>query len=132
MRQELESQESEKELLKTNEELLKAGYSLQLFPRPINLFYLTDESRDRIVFNSDTNKFSMDNQNGKAWSKKDILDELETFPDRFSPNAVLRPIYQETILPNLVYIGGWGEINYWMQLKNVFIIKIVLCGHIWK
>ncbi|MFT6982029.1 MAG: hypothetical protein ACJAUD_000796 [Crocinitomicaceae bacterium] len=33
---------------------------------------------------------------------------------------ILRPVYQEVILPNLAYIGGAGEISYWLQLKGVF------------
>ena len=45
---------------------------------------------------------------------------METNPERFSPNVVLRPLYQETILPNLAYIGGGGELAYWFQLKSVF------------
>ncbi|HET9825118.1 MAG TPA: bacillithiol biosynthesis BshC, partial [Chitinophagaceae bacterium] len=44
----------------------------------------------------------------------------EDHPERFSPNVILRGIFQETILPNLVYIGGGGEIAYWLQLKGLF------------
>jgi uncharacterized protein YllA (UPF0747 family) len=32
----------------------------------------------------------------------------------------MRPVYQETVLPNLCYVGGAGEISYWLQLKGVF------------
>ena len=46
--------------------------------------------------------------------------ELENYPERFSPNVLLRPIYQETILPNLAYIGGGAELAYWFQLKTTF------------
>ena len=45
---------------------------------------------------------------------------MEQFPDRFSPNVILRPMYQQSILPNLVYVGGPGEINYWLELKHAF------------
>jgi uncharacterized protein YllA (UPF0747 family) len=54
------------------------------------------------------------------FTSKDILDELDNFPDRFSPNVILRGLYQETILPNIVFIGGGSEVAYWMQLKNLF------------
>jgi len=55
-----------------------------------------------------------------TFDEKDILTELKQNPERFSPNVILRGIYQETILPNLVYIGGGGEIAYWLQLKDLF------------
>ena len=32
----------------------------------------------------------------------------------------MRPLYQEVILPNLCYIGGGGELAYWLQLKENF------------
>src|SRR5690606_9840507 len=46
--------------------------------------------------------------------------EVENHPEKFSPNVILRPLYQETILPNLCYIGGGGELAYWFQLKEMF------------
>jgi uncharacterized protein YllA (UPF0747 family) len=46
--------------------------------------------------------------------------ELENNPEKFSPNVIMRPVYQETILPNLCYIGGGGELAYWFQLKDYF------------
>jgi uncharacterized protein YllA (UPF0747 family) len=54
------------------------------------------------------------------FSKESLVSELNQHPERFSPNVTLRPLYQETILPNLAYIGGPGELNYWLQLKGVF------------
>ena len=55
-----------------------------------------------------------------VFSKEEILLELEINPTHFSPNVLLRPVYQEVILPNLCYIGGGGEIAYWLQLKEMF------------
>lgn len=37
--------------------------------------------------------------------------------EEFSPNVVLRPVYREHILPNIAYIGGGGELAYWIQLR---------------
>jgi uncharacterized protein YllA (UPF0747 family) len=45
---------------------------------------------------------------------------IEETPEKFSPNVILRPLYQETILPNLAYAGGPAELVYWLQLKDVF------------
>lgn len=111
---------SEKAILTTNEQLTTMGYSLQLYPRPINMFYLGENHRSRIYFSDSESKYRLEGVSDWSGTKEEILQEIENHPERFSPNAALRPLYQEVILPNLVYIGGWGEINYWMQLKGVF------------
>jgi uncharacterized protein YllA (UPF0747 family) len=49
-----------------------------------------------------------------------VKTELERFPERFSPNVILRPVFQEMILPNVAFIGGGGELAYWLELKQVF------------
>lgn len=46
--------------------------------------------------------------------------EIHNYPERFSPNVILRGLYQETILPNVAFIGGGSEVAYWMQLKDLF------------
>ena len=89
---------------------------VQVNPREINLFYLS-ETRDRIEF--DGENFQIVDKNLK-FTKDEILSELENYPEKFSPNAVLRPVYQETILPNIAYVGGNAEIMYWLELKDYF------------
>ncbi len=101
----------------TAERLQAAGYKLQANPREINLFYLKDGMRERIVRVKD--KF-VTHDSRFTLHEKEILSELKDHPERFSPNVILRGIYQEIILPNLVYIGGGGEIAYWLQLKDLF------------
>lgn len=92
-------------------------YFVQVTPREINLFYIEDNLRERIIF--ENNRYKVNNTS-LSFSKEEILKELENHPERFSPNVILRPLYQETILPNLCYIGGGGELAYWLQLKPVF------------
>lgn len=98
-------------------EKLTAHYKMQANPREINLFYLQDGMRERIV------------QEGNQWKvlhtsltfTADALEaELEAHPERFSPNVILRGMFQETILPNLAFIGGGGEIAYWLELQQLF------------
>jgi len=55
-----------------------------------------------------------------SFTEPEILQQLETNPERFSANVILRPVFQEMILPNIAFIGGGGEIAYWLELKNVF------------
>lgn len=101
----------------TNSELEAAGYSPQIFSREINFFYLQDGSRERIIREGDTYQV---NNSSVTFSEAEILSELENHPERFSPNVVMRPLYQEVILPNLAYVGGPAEMIYWLQLPKVF------------
>lgn len=100
-----------------SEMLAAQGYPTQVFPREINLFYLLDGYRERILLENGIYKTKDEKY---KFNKVEILEELAVHPERFSPNVVLRPLYQESILPNLCYIGGPGEIAYWLQLKTVF------------
>ncbi len=102
---------------KTAEQLSNAGYKVQANPREINLFYLKDNIRERIV--KKNIQYSIFNTQ-YSFSKEHLIEELNNFPERFSPNVILRGLYQETILPNLAFIGGGGETAYWLQLKNLF------------
>jgi uncharacterized protein YllA (UPF0747 family) len=58
-----------------------------------------------------------------SFTQSEIIREVKDHPERFSPNALLRPVYQEFILPNLAYVGGGSEIAYWLQLKEYFNLK---------
>ncbi|MBB1489891.1 bacillithiol biosynthesis BshC, partial [Oceanospirillum sp. D5] len=73
--------------------------------------------RERIVFEDDIYKVL---NTDIIWSESEILKHLNEKPERFSPNVIMRPLYQEVILPNLCYIGGGGELAYWIQLKSYF------------
>lgn len=114
--EEIEEQFSHSEVEKTVAELSKK-YKVQAGGRDINLFYLIDDSRERIE--KDGDKFIVQNKN-LSFSKEDLLNELTNHPERFSPNVILRGALQETVLPNIVFIGGGGELAYWLELKNVF------------
>ena len=96
---------------------LKEKYKIQVHPREINLFYLADSSRERIT--RETHGYQVLNTD-LSFTEKELLEELEEHPDRFSPNVITRPLYQEFILPNLCYIGGGGELAYWLEFKDYF------------
>jgi bacillithiol biosynthesis cysteine-adding enzyme BshC len=99
------------------DQLKDLGYGVQVNPREINLFYLNDGLRERIVEEEGT--YSV-HETDIQWSAEEMKKEVHDFPERFSPNVVLRPLYQEVILPNLCYIGGGGELAYWFELKDMF------------
>ncbi|WP_291138834.1 bacillithiol biosynthesis cysteine-adding enzyme BshC [Flavobacterium sp. UBA7663] len=103
---------------RVNETLpLLKEYNVQVNPREINLFYIQDDLRERIIFEKGNFKI---NNTLLSFSESEILTELEKNPENFSPNVILRPLYQEVILPNLCYIGGGGELAYWLELKSNF------------
>lgn len=114
VRHELKNQVS---FTKVSETLAKFPYTVQVNPREINLFYLDKNLRERIIKENDT--YLINNTNLK-FSEKELLDILESHPEKFSPNVIMRPLYQEVILPNLCYIGGGGELAYWLELKAFF------------
>ncbi|UUC47243.1 bacillithiol biosynthesis cysteine-adding enzyme BshC [Flavobacterium cerinum] len=115
VKQELLEQTSFQNVTATSD-LLKA-YNIQVNPREINLFYIEDQLRERIVY--ENGKYFV-NGTSRWFTTEEILDELERCPEKFSPNVIMRPLYQEVILPNLAYIGGGGELAYWLELKSFF------------
>jgi len=115
LKEELLQNTSFKNVSETIDRLKK--YPTQVNPREINLFYIEDNLRERILFEDGIFKI---NNTKITFSVKGLVELLETNPEKFSPNVILRPLYQEVILPNLGYIGGGGEIAYWLELKSTF------------
>ncbi len=110
-------QEANRLVNETSQKLEAAGYKNQAFSREINFFYLGEGIRERIVKEGDTYKVL---NTELMFSEKEITDLIDSEPECFSPNVIMRPLYQETILPNLAYAGGPAEIAYWFQFKEVF------------
>lgn len=102
---------------KTSHTLTENGYKTQVNGRDINFFYLKDNLRERIVKSGDL--YEVNNTN-IVFNQEQLIQEVNNHPDRFSPNVIMRPLYQEVILPNIAYIGGGAEVAYWMQLKANF------------
>ncbi len=108
---------SHQKITKQTEKLTAIGYPEQVHPRELNLFYIKEGLRERII---KIDGAYVVNDTNIRFSESEILQELEDRPERFSPNALLRPLFQEVILPNLCYVGGGGELAYWFQLKSYF------------
>jgi bacillithiol biosynthesis cysteine-adding enzyme BshC len=116
MEKELRTGFSQKAIGATKEKLASA-YHVQSDGRDLNLFYLKENTRARIEKQGDSYIIVDTNI---IFTEEEIVKELHAHPDRFSPNVILRGVYQETILPGIAFIGGGGELAYWMELKNVF------------
>lgn len=108
---------SSSQIVEKTSEKLGEYYTVQANPREINLFYLKDHIRQRIE--EKNGSYSILNT-GISFTKEEIKKELRDHPERFSPNVILRGLYQEAILPDLAFIGGGGEMAYWLQLKELF------------
>ncbi len=106
-----------KKVNSTIEKLKQLKYEAQVNPREINCFYMEAGVRARIEKEGDNyNIVGMD----KKFSKTELQQLVKSHPEKISPNVVLRPCYQQFILPNLAYVGGPGELAYWLEYKEMF------------
>ncbi len=117
MERELFDSVSQPLIEKAQRALEEIGYSGQAHAREINLFYLSAGRRDRIVRDGENYGVLGTDQ---TFTEAELRSELESAPERFSPNVVMRPLFQELIFPNLAYIGGGGELAYWLERKEQF------------
>ena len=105
------------ELVNKTCEKLNPHYSVQAKPREINLFYLKENIRER--FDKADEIYQVNNTSIK-FSKDELKLLLNKEPETFSPNVILRGLFQESILPDIAFIGGGGELAYWLQFKELF------------
>jgi bacillithiol synthase len=117
LHQEFFGNASEPIVQQTNSKLIAAGYKPQAVGRDINLFYIVGNKRHRIEKHN-VGWFVIDT--ALSFDEAQLKLEIEHHPERFSCNVILRGVYQESILPNIAFIGGGGELAYWLQLKDVF------------
>ena len=96
---------------------MKSNYKIQANPREINFFYLLDNYRVAIV--TDGEKYKT-NDDKYVFTKEELQQEIQIYPERFSPNVIMRPLYQEVLLPNLAYVAGPNELAYWLELRSMF------------
>lgn len=113
---ELKEQFSHKAVEKTLAQLGQ-HYQVQAGGRDLNLFYLMDDKRERIELRGI--KYEVQGLQ-LQFTENELLTELHKHPERFSANVILRGVFQEMLLPNIAFIGGGGEIAYWLELKKVF------------
>ncbi|KRP11720.1 MAG: hypothetical protein ABR95_13550 [Sphingobacteriales bacterium BACL12 MAG-120813-bin55] len=96
---------------------LAEHYGAQAYVRDINLFYMQDGLRERIERQGDSYSVL---HTDLVFSQQELIEAIQKQPEAFSPNVILRPLYQQMVLPSLAYVGGGGELAYWLQLKGIF------------
>lgn len=117
MEDELKNQTSFKLVNETNKKLAAQNYPVRVKPREVNLFYLGNNFRERIIVKNDIAEI---NNHDISFNVSEMIRLMQNGPQDFSPNVILRPLYQETVLPNIAYVGGPAEVDYWLQLKSLF------------
>ncbi|WP_374165410.1 bacillithiol biosynthesis cysteine-adding enzyme BshC [Arcticibacter sp. MXS-1] len=115
--EDITSRNSFRLITETSKKIHELGYATQVNAREINFFYMKEGLRERIV---EENGVYTVLGSDLRFSETELRDEIRQHPERFSPNVIMRPLYQEVILPNLAYIGGGAELVYWLQLKANF------------
>ena len=108
-------------LLARNKELDRAGFAAQVkvTGRSTALFYLGGGGREAVRSNG--SQFHADTT---SWSAPELASAISASPESFSPNALLRPVMQDYLLPTIAYIGGPSEISYFAQ-SEVFYSKLL-------
>ncbi len=104
--------------IETSKKLKQAKYDCQIQLREgiLNLFF-TDPERLSIGIKED-GYIIKDTQ--QTYGRDELFALMENKPYLCSPNVLLRPIYQDSILPTVAYIGGPSEVAYFAQMKGIY------------
>ncbi len=104
--------------VETSAQLSASGYdpAIHLHEGILNLFFVESERR---TIESKEGAFVI-KETGRVFGRDDLADLAGRKPALFSPNVILRPIYQDAVLPTVAYIGGPGEIAYFAQMKEIY------------
>ncbi len=98
---------------------LEETYHAQVKVKPINLFFI--ENNERLLIEPVEEEYRLKGRR-KKFTKDELLDQLNKFPEKFSPNVLLRPICQDYLFPTAFYVGGPSEISYFAQLSPLYDI----------
>lgn len=112
-------------LLARTDELAQHGYHAQVLVSETSslLFLLDRETGERLALrpvNDPSEAETRWRAGAHVFSKDDLLKILEESSERLSPNALLRPVFQDTVLPTVAYIGGPAEIAYFAQSEVLY------------
>jgi bacillithiol biosynthesis cysteine-adding enzyme BshC len=113
-----EDSPSTRRAISASRRLRDAGYEAQvpLHEGILNIFYADGERRS---IRGKDGVFRIKGKRAPA-RKEELLGRAKQAPFMFSPNVLLRALYQDALLPTAAYIGGPGEIAYFAQMKGVY------------
>src|SRR5271163_3488567 len=104
-------------LLARGKELEKAGYAAQVkvTARSSLIFSMANGTRQPIAASGA--KFVCGEQ---TWTREELIQAVQAEPEKFSPNALLRPVLQDFLLQTAAYIAGPAEIAYFAQAEVIY------------
>jgi len=107
--------ELEAALLARTAELERDGYHAQVLVKPDSsmLFLIDEQTGERLALRRVAD--GLWKAGSKTYTTTNLHGILDSAPERISPNALLRPVFQDTILPTAAYVGGPAEIAYFAQ-----------------
>lgn len=94
------------------------GYHIQAKTSDINLFY--HENGERLKIEENSNESQKYRIGEKEYHYKELRELAEEHPERFSPNVLLRPVFQDFAIPTIAYISGPSEIGYASQIRELY------------
>ena len=100
-------------VLERNRELAAAGYHAQVHVEEQTSFFFLLENGKRLTLRRNGREFTT---NGRRFS----TEELAARAADLSPNALLRPVVQDAMLPTVAYIGGPAEMAYLAQSEAIY------------
>jgi bacillithiol biosynthesis cysteine-adding enzyme BshC len=106
-----------KELAARGRALDQAGYHAQVKVVAGNTLLFINVNARRQALRQPNHQFSAGRM---TFSIEELLDGIEKSPEAFTPNVLLRPIVQDTLLPTAAYVGGPAEVAYFAQAEVLY------------
>jgi bacillithiol biosynthesis cysteine-adding enzyme BshC len=104
-------------LLQRGKDLDRAGFDAQVKVTSRSTLLFRMDEGGRQVVTASAEKFQAGE---KTWPREELVHLTHTEPEKFSPNAIFRPVVQDFLLPTAAYIAGPAEISYFAQSEVVY------------
>lgn len=113
----VENADDIRETLEKQSQKLENKFHQQATVYDSHLFFLDPENGRTKIRRGQEGWYT---ETGKDWNSGQLIDEIESSPEKFSPDVFLRPVIQDTLLPTLGYVAGPGEVAYYGQMKPFY------------
>ncbi len=106
--------------LNNTNKLTEMGYKPKMHKKEnmVGLFYIDENNYRNTISVNENNEYEI--MNNDSMSKEEIINEIDAHPERFSTNAIFRPIAQDLMFPTYIFVGGPSEIGYHIQIRDLY------------